>query len=156
MSLHRVVFYSRNETTFSAGSMRDFVRGVLDSCSRHDQQSGLTGALLFNEHFFVQVMEGDHVALSEKLWALAKDDRHSLIVLVSAGEIATRSFLTWSVGYAGRSPELDRIYLRYGPVAKFEPAGMSAAGIVAMVEDFIRGDKGQFVKHAEAHEVHPD
>lgn len=156
MSLHRIVFYSRNETTFNAGSMRDFVRGVLESCSRHDHLSGLTGALLFNEHFFVQVMEGDPASLSEKLWTLAKDDRHSLMVLLQAGEITKRSFVTWSVGYAGRSPALDRIYLAHGPTAKLDPMNMSASGVTDLIEEFIRSDRGQFVKHAAAHDVHPD
>jgi hypothetical protein len=156
MPLHRIVFYSSNETSFSSSSMRDFVRNVLESCSRHEALAGLTGALLFNEHFFLQVMEGDKVAISQRMWRLAQDERHSLMVILAAGAIPRRAFLTWSVGYAGRSDELDKLYLRYGPAPKFDPTHMIATSAVDMVEEFVRADHGQFVKHAEPHTLHPD
>lgn len=153
MSPHRIVFYSRNETKFTGSTMKEFVRGVLDSCARHDRSSGLTGALLFNESFFVQVMEGDATALSAKMWSLAEDKRHSLMVIMAAGCVPKRSFLTWSVGYAGRSEALDRLYLRYGTSPSLDPTTMTAEGVMALMEEFMAAHAGQFVKHADIHEL---
>ncbi|MFC7053516.1 BLUF domain-containing protein [Hansschlegelia quercus] len=156
MPLHRIVFYSSNETKLTSSSMRDFVRDVLDNCARLEAISGLTGALLFNERFFLQVMEGDKVAISEQMWKISQDERHSLMVILAAGAIPRRAFLTWTVGYAGRSPELDKLYLSYGPAPKFDPTRMTAASAVDLVQDFIKAEHGQMVKHAEPMALHPD
>lgn len=130
--------------------MRAFVRGVLESCSKHDREGGLTGALLFNEKYFVQVMEGAPTTLSAKLWELATDKRHSTMVIMGAGAVCRRAFLSWSVGYAGRSTELDGLYMRYSPRPVLDPTVMTADSALGLMEDFMRAEVGQFVRHADA------
>ncbi|MHC2087717.1 BLUF domain-containing protein [Methylobacterium sp. CM6244] len=57
--MSQFVFYSRNLVKLTGGSMRDMVRDILASCNRYDHASGMTGALVFNEDFFLQAMEGE-------------------------------------------------------------------------------------------------
>ncbi|WP_311274995.1 BLUF domain-containing protein [Methylobacterium sp. WCS2018Hpa-22] len=126
MPLSQFVFYSRNLVKLTGGSMRDMVRDILASCNRYDHASGMTGALVFNEDFFLQAMEGETSTISEQLWALAADSRHSGMVLVSAVPLQQRALRGWMVGYAGRSEALNALYLQYGPTAKFDPTEMSS------------------------------
>ncbi|MCC0806686.1 BLUF domain-containing protein [Methylobacterium sp. W2] len=148
MPLSQIVFYSRNLVKLTGGSMRDMVRDILASCSRYDRASGMTGALVFNEDFFLQAMEGESSTISEQLWNLAADSRHSGMVLVSAAPVQQRSLGGWTVGYAGRSEVLNALYLQYGPTAKFDPTEMSAAAIIALLRAFTELDASHFVQRS--------
>jgi hypothetical protein len=136
MSLSQIVFYSRNLLTLHGGTMRELVRDILASCNRYDRASGFTGALVFNETFFLQAMEGDPVALSDQLWTLAADSRHSGMVLIAARAIEQRDFRGWTVGYAGHTEPLETLYLRYGAKPRLDPTQMSVAGAVALLRAF--------------------
>lgn len=148
MPLSQIVFYSRNLVKLTGGSMRDMVRDILASCNRYDHASGITGALVFNEDFFLQAMEGETATISEQLWNLAADSRHSGMVLVSAVPVQQRALRGWMVGYAGRSEALNALYLQYGPTAKFDPTEMSVGGIIALLRSFTDLDANHFVQRS--------
>jgi hypothetical protein len=128
--------------------MRDMVRDILAACNRYDRGSGLTGALVFNEHFFLQAMEGEASRISEQLWKLAADNRHNSMILLSARPVHERDFRGWMVGYAGHSEALDALYLRYGPTAKLDPSEMQIPGIVGLLRAFADLDGSHFVQHS--------
>jgi len=150
MPLSQIVFYSHNLLTLHGGTLRDMVRDILASCNRYDRASGFTGALVFNEKFFLQAMEGDAVTLSDQLWTLAADSRHSGMVLIAARAIEQRDFRGWTVGYAGHSDPLDTLYLRYGPKPKLDPTQMSLAGAVGLLRAFAEVDGNHFVQRSGA------
>jgi hypothetical protein len=148
MYLHRIVFYSKNNIVSAGVSMKELTKDILDSCARYDRHSTLTGALLFNEEYFVQVMEGHRDQISEKMWSLAEDRRHSSMVILGSGRVDRRKFLTWSVGFAGHSEEIDALYLQFCASRTLDPTTMAAECVVNLMSEFVHGDHGQFVKHA--------
>ena len=149
MTLQRIVFYSTNNTPFTDELINDLAEGILESCVRHDPNGDLTGALLFNERYFVQVMEGDRIALAAKMWALAADKRHSTMVMLSADDIERRTFARWSVGFAGRSVASERLCLRFGASRTLDPTTMTGRAVLDLLTEFAQADQGPFVKHAE-------
>ncbi|MDB5647277.1 BLUF domain-containing protein [Methylobacterium sp.] len=150
MSVSQIVFYSHNLLTLQGDAMREMVRDILASCSRYDRASGFTGALIFNEKFFLQGMEGETAALSEQLWTLAADSRHNAMVLVSARVVERREFRGWTVGYAGRSEALDELYLQFGPKAKLDPTTMSISGAVGLLQAFTQMEGNHFIQRSRA------
>lgn len=150
MPLSQIVFFSRNKVKLGGGSMREMVRDILAACNRYDRVSGLTGALVFNEDFFLQAMEGERTAISDQLWGLAADNRHSGMVMVSCRTIERRDFEGWMVGYAGHSEALDAIYMHYGTSAKLDPTDMSVHGVIDLLRAFAHLDGSHFVQRAGA------
>jgi hypothetical protein len=148
MPLSQIVFFSRNRVKLTGGSMREMVRDILAACHNYDRVSGLTGALVFNEEFFLQAMEGERSAISEQLWRLSADQRLSGMVLVSCRTIERRDFEGWMVGYAGHSEPLDAIYMHYGTAAKLDPTDMSVQGMIDLLRAFAHLDGGHFVQKA--------
>lgn len=146
MSLSQILFYSQNQVALSGGSMRDMVRDILASCSRYDVRTGITGALLFNETFFLQAMEGERAAISDQLWSLAADNRHSGMVLLSARAIDRRDFEGWIVGFAGHTPALDALYMLYGCEAKLDPSQMTIQGAIDLLRSVSHLDGTHFVQ----------
>jgi Sensors of blue-light using FAD len=136
MSLARIVFYTRNMTKDAGGSHADVVKGILSSCSKHDNASGITGALLFDRRYFLQTMEGDRTLLTNQLKNIAIDERQSGLTLMSFSAIEKREFLGWTVGYAGHEETIDRLYLSYGLHPEFDPTRMSEHSAVRMLHDF--------------------
>lgn len=149
MPLSQIVFYSHNLLTLQdGGAMRDMVRDILASCSRYDRASGFTGALIFNEKFFLQAMEGERGALSDQLWTVAADSRHNGMVLISARTIERRDFRGWTVGYGGHSEILDALYLEYGAKAVLDPTGMSLSGVIGLLRALTEVEGQHFVQRS--------
>ncbi|MFC7556641.1 BLUF domain-containing protein [Pseudoroseomonas wenyumeiae] len=74
---------------------------ILDSSRRNNERDGLTGALLFNDDCFAQVLEGDSAMLHQVFERIQCDLRHRDTVVLEFGP-AEREFGQWSMAYAGR------------------------------------------------------
>ncbi|WP_238272586.1 BLUF domain-containing protein [Methylobacterium cerastii] len=155
MPLSQIVFFSRNQIRLAGGSMREMVKDILTACNRYDRVSGLTGALVFNDHFFLQAMEGERAAISEQLWKLAADNRHSGMVLMSSRPIEQRDFEGWMVGFAGHSDALDAIYMDYGATPKLDPSAMPVQSAIKLLRAFAHLDGGHFVQKSGAGPIVP-
>lgn len=68
----------------------------------------VTGALVYTELHFAQVLEGPMAAVRELMRSIMDDDRHSDVTIVAKQRISTRTFGAWSMAYNGPSPFLDR------------------------------------------------
>lgn len=58
---------------------------------------GLTGLLLFNGHFFVQVLEGSTSAINAAMERISRDARHHSINVIEQIEIPARNFASWDM-----------------------------------------------------------
>lgn len=66
MYLSRLIYYSRNKVTNTADqSAFKQIRSILDQSSQRNKDRGISGALLFNQAYFAQVLEGDREAISQ-------------------------------------------------------------------------------------------
>jgi len=70
----------------------------------------ITGALFFNAHMFVQVLEGDSTWLDILLASLHRDARHSAVEVVHRAAIAGRNFGSWSMAYTDRLAPLSPLF----------------------------------------------
>lgn len=140
MFLFRLVFYSRNRIPETGNSVAKEMRAILEASTRNNPPANLTGALIFNDQYFAQIMEGDRGAVTNRFCKIANDPRHSDIVIVEARPIEHRMFTDWSMAYAGHSEEIDRIYLRHSVTIGFSPRTMSAASLTEFIADMVQSD----------------
>lgn len=80
---------------------------ILDSANRNNPEHGLTGMLLYQNGFFIQVLEGEASDVDLMYERILNDDRHHHIVLVEKVEISERAFGNWTMGFKN----LDEISL---------------------------------------------
>lgn len=106
-SLFRVVYVSRNR--LPPGTSEAEVTDILAGSRRRNAARGVTGALLFCEDCFAQVLEGPLEQVTELFEAIQCDPRHDEVVVLEAVPVSERGFAAWSMAYGGhrRGPDVS-------------------------------------------------
>lgn len=157
--LSRLVFYGR--TNVKIGESAGMIRSILAAASDYSPASGLTGGLVFNEKFIMEVVEGAREQVSKRLHLLFEDPRIEELTVLAVTTIDKRVFDGWAVGYAGRTIDAERLYLKYSPTVDINPTMMSAAAVLDFVREFCALDTlyvqrtGLAEQRMPAHPVQP-
>jgi hypothetical protein len=77
---------------------------LLQQAHAANRQRGLTGALLYSDGNFIQVLEGPEQVVSEIFAKICQDSRHHGVLKLLGRTITERSFPDWAMGW----PKLDR------------------------------------------------
>jgi len=67
----------------------------------NNQASGITGALIYENNKFGQVIEGPEKAINTLWHKIQKDDRHKNVRLILSKPISERSFSKWTMIFQG-------------------------------------------------------
>jgi hypothetical protein len=73
------------------------LNGILFQARRNNARDGITGALIYREDLFLQLLEGPRDVVSAAFMRILRDDRHVEIVKLWSGNIETRRFPQWSM-----------------------------------------------------------
>lgn len=89
------------------------IAAILLSARRNNARDGLTGALIYNGHNFMQLLEGPAREVDACLDTIRSDARHSGMVEVRRRAIEVREFAEWSMlydpGFEGYDEDLARL-----------------------------------------------
>ena len=117
--LFRAVYVSAASRDLTDGELA----AVLDVSRRNNAARGITGALAYHDHAFVQVLEGPEAPVEALLATIARDDRHTGVMVFERTRIDGRAFGGWSMGWV-RASDLTRagfdpgaLFLRDSPSA---------------------------------------
>ncbi|MEG8046966.1 BLUF domain-containing protein [Sphingomonas aerolata] len=78
---------------------------ILRVSRRNNAAAGVTGLLIAGGNRFLQVLEGDDLAVSRTFDRIQRDDRHFAMVQLAKQTITERSFGSWAMGFAsGAAP----------------------------------------------------
>ena len=91
--LAQLIYRSKATPLFRRGDMDDFVRAM----SQSNERQGLTGVLLFDGEYFLQVVEGGLRQLQALLDLLKSDARHTSLVVLRLDAIKERAFPAWGM-----------------------------------------------------------
>lgn len=100
-SIRQVIYISQASRRLRDGEIDELVANA--SCN--NRQRGVTGALLFIENSFVQVLEGEDEQIAELLALIEADPRHTNMRILVDQEIGHRNFSDWSMALV--KPEQD-------------------------------------------------
>ena len=134
MYLFRLIYYSRNAIPDSEAPQRAELKGIIEACRRNNPPLGVTGALLFNQTYFAQVLEGDRKAVTETFCRIANDPRHTDLVILEARPIERRRFADWSMAFVS-SAAAEEVHRRYCISSQFNPAKMTADSLLGFMEE---------------------
>lgn len=137
MSIFRVVYYSSNLIPGDVATVEAEIRRILDISRRNNMAASVTGALLFNNGCFAQVLEGDYAAVERTFERIQMDERHADVVPLQFEAVAARNFNNWSMAYVGAAAS-DSV--RFGGLAGesgFDPARMDAEAVFRSLHNLV-------------------
>jgi hypothetical protein len=75
------------------------LRSLLARSRENNEAAGLTGLLLHDRGSFLQVLEGEALAVKALFARIVKDPRHERVATLSENPIRERAFDRWSMGF---------------------------------------------------------
>jgi hypothetical protein len=117
MTIYTIVY--RSAPVFD-GSVADYlleIDGILATARRRNAEVSVTGAMLFNEDWFVQLLEGGEADVRATFDRIAADTRHDDVQVLYENTTATRSFPGWSMAFVGDAAAIRKRFAN-SPLAK--------------------------------------
>lgn len=135
--IHQLVYYSKSTGTGGGREMLTRLRDILATAQRNNSRVGVTGFLIFDKPWFVQILEGERPEVSKIYGRISRDPRHSGLSIVNLRNIDQRSFPNWSMGSAVRGPDAQGLYLKHGIGGPLDPTRINSTQIIALACDLL-------------------
>lgn len=103
MALHHLIYESQATRPFTETELAN----LLQQARLRNKAKGLTGILLYaQDGRFIQVLEGEVDAVYELYFRhITHDARHTQLTLLANGQLDTRRFRDWRMGFRATTPE---------------------------------------------------
>jgi len=99
--IHAVIYVSNSTGSIHDAAANTMIQDILTKSRTNNPRLGITGALLFTDGYFAQVLEGEKSVVETLFEKIRSDPRHSDITVLSFRANAHRRFPEWSMAYAG-------------------------------------------------------
>ena len=83
----------------------DDLEALLVQARSRNAVEGLSGALIYTDGMFLQILEGEQAKVEALMKTIAKDKRHRNVTILREGEVAAPEFKTWGMAYVSATPE---------------------------------------------------
>ena len=97
MNIYYLIYLSAASEKF--GMDEEELDKILVSARQNNREMGITGALLYIDGDFIQMLEGEEEQVKKLFTKISKDSRHGAILRVSEGRRSSRLFSDWYMGY---------------------------------------------------------
>jgi hypothetical protein len=104
-----------------------------DASERNNKRDAITGALAFNQHYFLQVLEGGSDAVNATFQRICRDKRHEQIVLIDYSTVGNRQFEHWSMRFLNATEASREMLLRFGGSGEFRPQEMDQSAAIGLL-----------------------
>lgn len=83
----------------SKSNLKDYkeIDNIILQADKYNNEHNITGILLFDDTYFLQILEGEHDEILNLYEQIKQDERHYEISLKSVGNIDHRNFPEWSM-----------------------------------------------------------
>ena len=95
VDLKRVIYVSE-KTDSSDASLAQ----IIDSSTKNNPETGVTGCLLSGSNSFLQLLEGPRQTIDRLYLTINADSRHKNVVMLTDEDIDQRLFASWSMKLA--------------------------------------------------------
>jgi Sensors of blue-light using FAD len=130
--VHQLVYYSKSTCAGGDHALLVQLRDIVSAARRNNARAGITGFLIFDKTWFVQVLEGDRANVSEIYNKIMRDGRHSGLNIINVRDVEERSFPNWTMGSAVRSPEVQGVYLQHGISGQLDPIRLKSSQVIEL------------------------
>lgn len=129
MALQSLLYVSVSRIDFPADEPE--LTKLVDAARARNQLLGITGALMFTETHFAQVIEGPSAAVAELMYSIRADPRHTDIVVLEVETLARRRFASWRMAYCGPPTLIDTPTRRLLEAA----SAVSAPSLITLIRE---------------------
>lgn len=126
MYLTRLIYCSQPVLDSTGKFDSNTIETILQSARVNNAKLGVTGLLCFDNHYFLQCLEGRRKHVNAIYQAILHDQRHSDVLLLSYEEIFERDFDSWAMAYIPDNLISKPINIKYSGNNEFNPSEMSA------------------------------
>jgi hypothetical protein len=109
VSLYRLIYRSRDviaqavpDALTDEGLQRE-LRAIVGSARWHNKADNVTGALMYTDAGFAQVLEGPREVVERTFERIVADRRHADVTVLSFTPTQRRSFPDWPLAFRGQS-----------------------------------------------------
>lgn len=98
---YQIIYSSQAAEPMTALSLEK----ILTDARAGNEARNVTGALIYVDGVFLQVIEGDRDVVQGLMASIAKDSRHTQVKVFSEVELSEPTFGSWRMAYLNASPE---------------------------------------------------
>lgn len=138
--IYSLSYHSQNRLDDITDDTRGAILSLLEAARTRNGRLGITGALMFNEGRFAQVLEGSREAVTEVFQSIKNDRRHSDIAVVSTRNATLRTYGTWSMAFVGSSDKAKAYYEDVVNTGRFDWSTASGPSLDRLLLDLIKLD----------------
>jgi len=109
MSIFRLVYASTSLLSDEPDLACEQIEQILLVSRRNNEVAEITGALLFSDTNFSQVLEGPRAEVERLYETLNHDPRHKDLLLLLSERLGARQFPDWSMAYISQNRRPDRL-----------------------------------------------
>ena len=95
MSLYELTYCSIASNNLK---QKDILK-ILAKSKEHNKKNNITGCLLYHNHEFLQIIEGEEEHILKVFEKIQQDKRHDQIILLEQGKKTNRLFENWNMTY---------------------------------------------------------
>ena len=137
MPVFTIAYHSRNLIEEQTINSAVEIQRLLEQSRASNARLGITGALLFNEGRFVQILEGDETPVMALLGDIQRDSRHTDVDVLPPRIVPARSFAEWAMAFVGVSPEARGYYRDFSLRERLEWTQTTTGMLATLILDLI-------------------
>ncbi len=98
---YQIIYSSESATPMQ----RDDLEDLLEQAQTNNAAKGITGALVYAEGVFLQILEGDRAELQDLMARISRDVRHETVTVLRKGDVPAAVFGNWTMAYVSATAE---------------------------------------------------
>jgi hypothetical protein len=137
MIIIRLTYYSRNRIDRSGGPMHDLIRDIVSESAANNRRDDITGALIHDDKWFAQALEGPEAMVSATFERILRDPRHSDVRLIKMQPLAARRFAPWWMACVPRGDDNADLFRQHCESECFDPPLMRPDRLGDLIEALV-------------------
>ncbi len=98
---YQMIYSSESATPMQMDELEE----ILEHARNSNAEKGITGALIYVDGVFLQILEGDMEAVQALMEKIAKDFRHETVTVLKQGAVDAAAFSDWDMAYVSATPQ---------------------------------------------------
>lgn len=96
---HDMIFQLTYSSVASPGISVTDIEDIISEAKQFNTAHDITGCLIYNNGYFLQILEGDKQLVMILINKIKLDDRHDHFAILSEGQTKFRTFKDWAMAY---------------------------------------------------------
>ncbi len=135
MECTRIIYISRLQISFTNHFITKQLGNILTISNHNNRADDITGVLIFDSSWFVQVLEGQRDKVWSRFKKIEQDPRHTDVMPLDMSMAPGRRFGQWWMGCAERNSSTEDVFARYLKDGQFQPDKMQSIELLSLMID---------------------